>query len=81
MRDAIIVKRFPSDAGLTPREQEVLVLYGAGLTSKEIGIRLGISMLTIKNHLQRIRTKFGLEGTRKLRCLAALLYGSYEVVP
>ncbi|MBU1377360.1 MAG: response regulator transcription factor [Alphaproteobacteria bacterium] len=40
-------------ASLPPRQREVLVLLGKGLTNKEIGLRLGISPATVKIHVAR----------------------------
>src|SRR4029077_5750638 len=46
---------------LTPREKEVLQLLAAGLTNKEIGIRLDIAENTVKNHLKSILGKLHLQ--------------------
>ena len=45
------------EAGLTPREQEVLELLAKGLTYKEIAARLGISIDTIRRHCHNIYGK------------------------
>jgi DNA-binding CsgD family transcriptional regulator len=52
-------------AGLTPREREVAVLAQKGLTAREIAGRLSLAEGTVRNHLLRIRAKFG--GVRKHR--------------
>ncbi len=44
---------------LTPREQEVLVLVGEGLSNDEIGHRLHMSRFTAKTHVGRLFTKLG----------------------
>lgn len=44
-------------AGLTPREIEILEWVRNGKTNIEIGMILGISAFTVKNHLQRIFKK------------------------
>jgi DNA-binding NarL/FixJ family response regulator len=44
---------------LTPRQRDVLRLMGAGLTNKEIGLRLGIAPATVKIHVSRIITTLG----------------------
>ncbi|MFN2582741.1 MAG: LuxR C-terminal-related transcriptional regulator, partial [Candidatus Dormibacteria bacterium] len=44
---------------LTPRELEVAHLVAAGLTNRQIAVRLGISERTAENHLDHIRTKLG----------------------
>jgi DNA-binding NarL/FixJ family response regulator len=42
---------------LTPREREVLVLVGSGLTNAEIAERLVLSPLTAKTHVSRVMVK------------------------
>lgn len=42
---------------LTVREDEILKLAGKGLTNKEIGLRLEISDLTVKKHMEHITAK------------------------
>ena len=44
-------------AGLTPRELQVLRLLARGLSSREIGERLGITTKTARNHIQNIYSK------------------------
>jgi DNA-binding CsgD family transcriptional regulator len=46
-------------AGLTPREHQVAILAQKGLTAREIADRLSLSEGTVRNHLLRIRAKFG----------------------
>jgi len=45
------------DAGLSGRESEIVKWVRAGKTNQEIGLILGISAFTVKNHLQRIFQK------------------------
>jgi DNA-binding CsgD family transcriptional regulator len=42
---------------LSEREQEIMHWVGHGKTNVEIGMILGISQFTVKNHLQRIFRK------------------------
>jgi DNA-binding NarL/FixJ family response regulator len=46
-------------AGLKPREREVLELLGTGLSNKAIALRLGISDATVKAHLTQIYRQIG----------------------
>jgi DNA-binding CsgD family transcriptional regulator len=45
--------------GLTPRERDVIAKVKEGLNSAEIGEQLSISRWTVKNHLQSIYSKVG----------------------
>ena len=45
--------------GLTPREHEVAVLVGAGLTNQQIASRLGISVRTVHGHMEKILRRLG----------------------
>jgi len=56
--------------GLTPRETEILYWIAQGKTSPEAGLILGISMNTVKKHVQNILPKLGVE-TRFAAALAA----------
>ena len=47
-------KALSAAAQLTPRESEVLRWIGVGKSNIEIGMILGISPLTVKNHVQEI---------------------------
>lgn len=55
---------------LTPREREVVFLLNKGLSNKEIARNLEVSVSTIKNHLNRVFSKF--EVTRRAEMIAAL---------
>ena len=43
--------QYISDSGFTPRQIEIAHLVVQGASSKEIGVRLGITESTVKNHL------------------------------
>jgi DNA-binding NarL/FixJ family response regulator len=53
------------DGQLTPREEEILHLIGAGLSNKEIGRRLEISDHTVKTHLHHVYVKLQRSGRYK----------------
>lgn len=44
---------------LTPRQVEILQLIADGKTASEIAFALGISILTVKNHLVGVRHRLG----------------------
>jgi DNA-binding NarL/FixJ family response regulator len=51
---------------LTDRELEVFELIGRGLTTREIGLRLGLSSTTVETYRARIKDKLGLENASQL---------------
>ncbi|MEQ8771042.1 MAG: response regulator transcription factor [Phycisphaerales bacterium] len=55
----------PPDA-LTPREREVLQLIAEGLTSKEIGARIGAGLKTIETHRTNVIRKLDLHSIAEL---------------
>jgi DNA-binding CsgD family transcriptional regulator len=60
--------------GLSPREAEVLLWAAQGKSNSEIAVILNISSGTVKNHLEKIYTKLGVEGRNaaSLRAVEAL---------
>jgi DNA-binding NarL/FixJ family response regulator len=61
----IQTKPVSPDCQLTPREDQILHLIGAGLSNKEIGRRLEISDQTVKTHLHHIYVKLQRSGRYK----------------
>jgi DNA-binding NarL/FixJ family response regulator len=55
---------------LTGRELQILHLLAAGLSNKEIGSRLQISLSTVKNHLHNLLVKLGVRRRREAIRLA-----------
>jgi DNA-binding NarL/FixJ family response regulator len=55
---------------LSPRELEVLELFGRGLEMKEIASKLEISPKTIETHRRHIGRKFGFKTTAEMRHFA-----------
>jgi len=47
------------ESGLSPREQEVLEFASRGFPDKAIAIELGISMRTVRYHIDRAMRKLG----------------------
>lgn len=52
---------------LADRELEVFELIGRGLTTREIGARLGLGLSTVDTYRTRIKEKLGLENAARLR--------------
>ena len=48
-----------SGASISEREEQVLGWVREGMSNQEIGVQLGISPLTVKNHVQKILRKLG----------------------
>ncbi len=48
-----------SSASISEREEQVLGWVREGMSNQEIGVQLGISPLTVKNHVQKILRKLG----------------------
>jgi DNA-binding NarL/FixJ family response regulator len=55
-------------AALTPREQDVLIALGDGLTAAEIAEELYVSLWTVRGHIKSILAKLGV--TSQLRAVA-----------
>ncbi|GAA0568612.1 response regulator transcription factor [Paractinoplanes ferrugineus] len=58
------------DAGLSPRELEVVKLVAKGLTNAEIATALFISVGTVKTHLGSVQTKLGVQNRVKIAAWA-----------
>ncbi len=50
----------PRIASLTPQERRVLDLIGAGLTNRQIGVRLSLAEKTVKNYVTSLLGKLGM---------------------
>jgi two-component system nitrate/nitrite response regulator NarL len=61
----------PDQRGLTQREGEIAALIESGLSNKEIALRLGIEVATVKNHvhslLEKLRVRRRAEAAALLR--------------
>ena len=60
-----------TDARLSPRQRDVLVLMSGGVRVKEIAARLGLSETTVRNHvrllLRRLECHSQLEAVARAR--------------
>ena len=63
----------PDDSPLTPRETEILTLIGQGFSNKAIARRLGISVHTVKFHIEAMFGK--LDATSRAEAVAKGLMG------
>lgn len=53
-------------ARLTPKQREVLVLVAEGLSSREIGRRLGVSERTVETHREQLMDRLDIRGVAAL---------------
>src|SRR6266487_1388372 len=60
----------PSVGTLTPREREIAGLLEAGFSNKDIAVRLGIEVATVKNHVHNLLDK--LQVHRRAQAVARL---------
>jgi DNA-binding NarL/FixJ family response regulator len=60
---------------LTERQRDVLHLVHRGKDNKEIAAQLGVSLGTVKQHLNVIFQRLGVRN----RTMAAVLWGHYEM--
>jgi DNA-binding NarL/FixJ family response regulator len=56
----------PDLSGITPRELEILRMVAEGMSSKSIGLRLGISVRTVHSHRASLIRKTGLHSVAEL---------------
>jgi DNA-binding NarL/FixJ family response regulator len=50
--------QFKEQANLSPRERQVLALYASGFALKQVAFELGVSSSTVKEHIDRVRSKY-----------------------
>ena len=62
-------------AGLTVRERKILELIGDGLTNRQIGERLSVSVKTVKNYVSALFVKLGMEQRTQAAAYAARTFG------
>jgi DNA-binding NarL/FixJ family response regulator len=63
--------RVAADEALTPRELDIVRLVGKGLRNKEIADALGVSVTTVRSHLNKVYDKLGPGSRVELALFAA----------
>lgn len=63
----------PPGGDLTPRESEVLQLIGAGRSNQQTAHELGISVHTVRNHVQHVLDKLGAHSQLEAVAIASRL--------
>lgn len=61
-----VISEFAPEVSLSPREREVVLYLNQGMTSKEIGIALGLSPRTIEDVRARLLRKLGVRNVAEL---------------
>ncbi len=62
----VLATEDPAQETLARREREIATLAASGLSSKQIGERMVLSVRTVDNHLQRCYRKLGVAGREEL---------------
>jgi DNA-binding NarL/FixJ family response regulator len=60
----------PAPARLTPRQREVLEMLGAGLTTRQMAERTGLSIETVRNHVRAVLRELGAQSRLEAVLLA-----------
>jgi DNA-binding NarL/FixJ family response regulator len=74
----VVRRKTPSEgtARLSDRELDVLALLGAGVGTREIALRLRISVKTVESHRAHIKEKLGIQSATQLVAFAARWAGA-----
>ena len=66
-------------AGLTARERKILELIGDGLTNRQIGERLSVSVKTVKNYVSTLFAKLGMKQRTQAAAYAARTFAACKL--
>ncbi|WP_093575150.1 response regulator transcription factor [Amycolatopsis rubida] len=68
--------RAPAAEGVTPRERDVLLLLGRGLSNRDIAAELGLAERTVKVHVGNLLAKLQVESRTQAALLAEGILGN-----
>ncbi len=68
--------RTPTAEGVTPREREVLLLLGRGLSNRDIATELGLAERTVKVHVGNLLAKLQVDSRTQAALLANDILGN-----
>lgn len=75
-----LIAEQPSRLDLTPRQREIMGLLARGATTEEIADALVVTQSTVKTHIGRLATRFGLSGRVELARQAPRILAEAGVV-
>lgn len=75
-----LIAEQPLRLDLTPRQREIMVLLAGGATTEEIAEALVVTQSTVKTHIGRLATRFGLSGRVELAREASRIIAEAGVV-
>lgn len=78
--DGLPRQRAPTESDpLTKRQREIALLVAEGLTNREIGERMTLSVRTVESHVEQIRAKLGFHTRAQIAAWVTERYGGVRV--
>ena len=65
-------------ADLSPRELQIFILTGQGLTNPEIAEFCFIDVTTVRTHVKRVHSKLYIDGRARLAVAASRVINAYQ---